>query len=507
MNYVIGIDAGTTNVKAVLFDLEGREVQVESMENEPIYIGDTMVDMDMNLLWERTAECIRRVMENGPATPDEISGIGVTGQGEGCWLIDADGNPVQNSILWCDARASREVEFMTQERAELGEMMHKTTGTPPIAGGQLTCLLWMKNNRKEILDKASAVFFCKDWIRYKLTGVVTGELTDSCTTLIDVQTETVAKELLEAVGLGDYISYIKEPNAPSTIVGGVKEDVAKQLGLKEGTPVIAGAGDVCSTTLGTGVIHENEVCVALGTTCANQIIYSKDNCDFGKEETRFEKHPVKDLYMLFQGTMNGTPNIDWMLENIAGTKDFKEIDKMVESVPVGCGGVIYHPYLSVAGERSPFIDPYARANFFGISQPTTRETLVRAVYEGITLSIKDCLAGIEKGNKLFLGGGGAKSAVWAQMIADAMGSPVYIVDGTEMGAKGVSMIAGVATGMYKDYEEAVEKACHYKHIYEPNLKNTEKYDLIYELYKEIRETMSPLWKKRHQVTEKIKEMD
>lgn len=507
MNYIIGIDAGTTNVKAVLFDAKGQEILVETQENEPIYIRDSMVEMDMEILWEKTAECIRKVMANGPAAPEEIQGIGITGQGEGCWLIDAEGNPVQNSILWCDARANREVEFMTKERPELGKLMYETTGTPPIAGGQLMCLLWMKNNRKEVLDKADTVFFCKDWIRYKLTGNINGELTDACTTMIDVKSETVAEDLLKAVGLEDYISYVKEPKTSDSIVGGVKGDVAAQLGLKEGTPVIAGAVDVAATAVGTGVIHKNEVCVVLGTTCANQIIYEKENCNFGAEGTRFEKHPIADQYILLQPTMNGTPNIDWMLEHIAGTKDFNVIDKMVEAVSVGCGGVIYHPYISVAGERAPFLHPYARANFFGLSQPATKQTLVRAVYEGITMSIKDCLSGIGRGNRIFLAGGGAKSSVWAQMIADTTGCAVYIADGVEMGAKGIAMIAGVATGMYQDFEEAVEKACRYKHIYEPNLNNTEKYDLLYELYKEIRIAMSPLWYKRHEITKKLKEMN
>lgn len=131
MKYIIGIDAGTSNVKAVLFDVDGNEILVEVLENEPIYIGDTDVEQNMNILWEKVALCIKMIMENGPAKADDILGIGVTGQGEGIWLMDENGEPVQDAILWCDGRAADEVAKVTEDDPKLGEMIFKTTGTPP----------------------------------------------------------------------------------------------------------------------------------------------------------------------------------------------------------------------------------------------------------------------------------------------------------------------------------------------------------------------------------------
>lgn len=496
MDYIIGIDAGTSNVKAVLFSLDGKEVLVEALENEPIYIEDSLVEQNMNILWEKVALCIQRLLKNGPATAEDIKGIGVTGQGEGCWLIDAAGEPVQNALLWCDGRASDEVAKVTEEHPELGELIYKTTGTPALTGTQLMLLKWMKNNRKDILDQASTIFFCKDWVRYKLTGKIHGDLTDAGTSLVDAQTGEVAEELLKRLDLEEYISYIPKLVTSDTIVGMVLPEVANTLGLNSNTPVIAGAIDVIAAAVGIGAVEDKNICVILGTTCANEIFKKKEDCHFGEPGTRYEKHAVGDLYVNLLATMNGTPNIDWALENISTTKDFTEIDRMINEVPAGCGGVLFHPYISAAGERAPFYNPFAKANFFGIGAGTTRATLLRAVYEGVTMSIKDCLQDADRDSKIFIAGGGAKSRVWAQMISDVTGMEVVVSSGNEFGAKGAAMMLGVAAGIYDSYEDAAKKSCKFERSYKPIAKHVKIYDALYELYKEIRISNEKLWYKR-----------
>lgn len=503
MKYILGIDAGTSNVKAVLFDENGQEISVASRESEMSNTGN-QVEQDMNVVWENVKACVKGVVDSGNADKEDIIGIGVTGQGEGCWLIDKDGNPVQNAILWCDGRAVKEVGKITEDHPETGRLYHRTTGTPPLPGNQMMLLKWMKENRKEVLDRAEKLVFCKDWIRYKMTGEIKAEITDSFTSLIDVRSGGIAAELMEALDIADYQSYLPDPVRSDEVVGTIQDSFADEVGLRRGLPVIAGALDTSATAMGLGAIHEKDVCVILGTTCANEIVLRKEDCDFGAENSRYEKHPLGELYVELQATLNGTPNIDWMLENIAKTKDFKEIDKIVAGTPVGCGGVVYHPYISVAGERAPFYHPYARGSFFGISQVTTRDDLVRAVYEGISMSIRDCLGNVDKNAKIFLAGGGANSLVWAQMIADVLGMKVMVPAGKELGAKGVALMIGVSQGLYKDYEEAVERACTFKQVYEPDLANTKKYDLIYELYRKVRIHNQKIWDYRHQMNKKIK---
>ena len=503
MEFILVIDVGTSNLKAVLFDGNGTEVQVASRESETINDGGNWEEQDMLLVWDKVKSCIKELIDSGAVKSEEIKGIGVTGQGEGCWLIDEEGNPVQNAILWCDGRAVAEVKRITEEYPEIGKLYHKTTGTPPLLGNQMILIRWMKTNRKEVLDKASRIMFCKDWVRYKMTGVIATEITDSFTSLLDAQTGNVADELMKAMDIYEYRDYIPASVSSDSVVGTISEEFAAWSGLAAGTPVIAGALDTSATAVGLGAIHEKDACVILGTTCASEIVMKKTDCKFGAENSRYEKHPIEDLYVELQPTLNGTPNIDWMLENMAQTKDFNEIDRIVESVPVGCGGVVYHPYISVAGERAPFYHPYARASFFGISQVTTRNQLIRAVYEGISLSIRDCLQNIDKDATIYLAGGGAKSPVWAQMIADVMGRRVMIPQGKELGAKGVAIIAGVKFGLYGSYEEAVKKACTFRQTYEPNLQRTKKYDLLYELFRQVRLHNQQIWDYRHQMNKKI----
>ncbi len=328
-------------------------------------------------------------------------------------------------------------------------------------------------------------------------------MSDAGTSLLDSAKGVVAEELLAKLGLGDYIELIPPVLKSDAIVGTLTPQMATELGLKEEIPVVAGAIDVVAAAVGIGVVDVKDVCVILGTTCANEIFLHKSDCDFGKEGTRYEKHAVGDLFMNLLPTMNGTPNLDWVINEIAMTQDFKQIDAMISEVPAGSGGVIYHPYISAAGERAPFYNPHAKAGFFGINAKTNRATLVNAVYEGISFSIKDCLQGVDKNGRVFLAGGGAKSSVWAQMIADVLGMEVVISEGNEFGAKGVAMSAGVAVGEYKDYHDAAERTCKISKSYLPNMENNKVYEALYPLYKEIREVQGDLWNKRAAIMKTI----
>jgi sugar (pentulose or hexulose) kinase len=497
MKYLIGIDAGTSNVKAVLFDANGKEILVHAIENEPIYIGEVRVEQNMNLLWNKVSVCIKQIVEDGPADKNDIIGIGVTAQGEGIWLVDENNEPVQDAILWCDGRATKEVDYVSSVRPELGKMIFQKTGSPPLTGTQLMLLFWMKNHRKEVLDRAHHMLFCKDWIKYHLTGEFSGDFSDGSTSLLDAETGLPSKEVFDTLGLSNYLSLIPPVKNSADTAGYLTEQMADFLGLNTGIPIIAGAIDVVSTAVGLGAVGISDVCSILGTTCANEVFKYKKDCDFGAPETRYIKHAVGDIYMNLQATMNGTPNIDWVLSQIATTNDFHEVDIMISDCQPGSGGVIYHPYISAAGERAPFYNPNAKSNFFGISAHTKRADLIHAVYEGITFSMKDCLKDIDRNAKIYLGGGGAKSEIWAQMISDVLGAQVIISSGNEFGAKGAAMMAGIASGLYQNFQDAKRECCFAKKIYHPDLKKTEMYEDLYQLYLNIRLANNDLWHQRN----------
>ena len=504
MKYLLGIDAGTSNIKAVLFDEAGNEVGVASRENETFQEAGNCEEQDMEAVWENMKACLKEIALVFPAECRDLLAIGVTGQGEGFWAIDAEGHPVQRAILWRDGRAVEEVRWMTEEHPEIGKLYHDVTGTPPLTGNQMMIARWMKVHRPEVMDRIYKVLFCKDWIRYRMTGAVAADITDSLTSLLDVQTYGLADQVLEALELMPYRHIFPEPVRSDEVAGYLTEEIAAELGLPAGIPVVAGALDTSATLIGLGTVKAGSAAVILGTTCACEVVFDKEDCHFGEGMTRYEKHPAGDLFVNLQPTNNGTPNIDWMLDAISPTRDFNEIDRIVAGAPVGSSGVIYLPYIGLAGERAPFYHPYARAEFFGMSLATTKADLIRAVYEGISLSIRDCLEEIGAKGTVYLAGGGAKSPVWSQMIADVCGCEVRIPSGNEQGAKGAALIAGVSQGLYRDYDEAVEKACSFRHVYQPDPVRTQEYDLLYTLYRKLREHNAEVWNLRHQINKKLK---
>ena len=504
MKYLIGIDAGTTNVKAVLFDEKGSEIGTASRENETIEDSTNCAEQDMEAVWNHAHSCLKEIASRYPEECSALLAIGVTGQGEGFWAVDSEGRPVQRAILWRDGRAVEEVRHITEDCPEIGKLYHKVTGTFPLTGNQMILTRWMKTHRPEVLARVRYVMFCKDWIRYRMTGKISADVTDSLTSLLDAQTYGLAEQVLEALELSELRDIFPSPLRSDEVAGILKDELADEMGYPRGIPVIAGALDTSATMVGLGAIHAQSAAVILGTTCACEVVFDKEECAFGEGMTRYEKHPVGDLFVNLQPTNNGTPNIDWMLDTISPTRNFNEIDRIVDSAPVGSSGVIYLPYIGVSGERAPFYHPYARAEFFGMSVVTTRADLIRAVYEGISLSIRDCLEEIGAKGDIFLAGGGSKSPVWSQMIADVCGCEVRIPSGNEQGAKGAALMAGVSQGLYRDYDEAVEKACSFRHVYYPDPVRAREYDLIYRLYRKLREHNAEVWNLRHQINKQLK---
>lgn len=499
MKYIIGVDCGTTNVKAVLFDEFGRELMIRAKENRPEYSGASLAELDMDVTWRKTAACIRELLESGPADSKAVAAVGVTGQGEGLWLVDEAGKPLQNAILWCDARATKEVAAVLGIEPAVGRMIHAVTGTMPVEGTQLMLLKWMADNRKPVLDRAAAAFFCKDWIRYKLSGQIAADFTDSGTSLLNIRTGAVADGLLNILGLGAYRHILPDPVPSDEFCAAVSEAAAAETGLRAGTPILAGGVDVSVSALGLGAVNEDDRCLIIGTTCAAMTVRRQENCQFGAEGTRYERHPLASLYIALNPSMNGTANIDWAMREIAGTDNFQAVRRLAASVPPGAGGVLYLPYIGLAGERSPFHSPHARAGFFGVDIHSTKASLVRAVYEGIALSVRDCFGEIGRHGVLYLAGGGAQDAVLAQIIADFMNEKVRIPDAKELGAKGICLMALVRLGIFSSYEEAAVRCCKYRTEYGPEIRNVKKYDRIYELFRSVREAHMPLWDARAEV--------
>ncbi|MCY6370784.1 FGGY-family carbohydrate kinase [Clostridium ganghwense] len=505
--YLMGIDAGTSNIKAVLFGINGEEKFIVSRKNKIIKKYRTWTEQDMNLLWENFCKVIKEIIEKNNIDSASILSIGITGQGEGCWLIDSRGSPVRNAILWSDARAVGIVEKIKEDK-EKWNRIKEITGSYAFSGATSIILRWLKENESENLKKAYHCLFCKDWLRFKLTGDICIDVTDASTSILDLNNSTISDEVMDVLEIKEYRKLFKDVVKPYDFAGKISKEAAELTGLCEGTTVAAGMMDVVASAVGIGAVKEGDCCTILGTTCCNEVVRScyKSNIN---NSSGFECHAVDKLYLNVIASMAGTPNLDWIIDNFfiedkrlaqENNKNLYEIlEEKIKNVPVGSGGIIYHPYISTGGERAPFFNANARAQFFGISNNADRYYLLKAVYEGIALSIKDCLQGVESSRKIYLGGGGAKSFYWAQIISDCTACEVIIPSGNEFAAKGAALAAGVQVGVYNDIAAAALNTLKVKRCFTPRDNNTKIYEKIYRLYRILREVEYDLWNLRKDI--------
>ena len=449
-NYLLGIDLGTSRIKAVLFDIRGQSV-FSSWRDFRLYGEANHSEVDMDELWEDVAQTIKdvaRKMEPGSV----IAAAAVSGQGEGLWLIDEDDQPTGPAILWNDSRAEQLVKELEKEPA-MNEKVRKITGSSLFPGATSVLLRWLEDTNPKQLDRAHKILFCKDWIRLKLTGVVGTDITDISTSLLDIKRRAPTIELFDLLGIGNRASLIPQTFEPAEHAGAITKKAADATGLPLGTPVAAGAFDVAATAAGCGAVNVGDACVILGTSGCSIVV-----SDFVETEitarSGTEIHVIPSRMITVSATMAATPNIDWIYALLHKDRNFTDVEEELRSVPAGCDGLIYHPYISSSGERAPFYSPGARAQFTGINEMTTPLAMTRAVYEGVALSIKDCLKD-SKPERLFLAGGGARSPFWAKIIANCTGLPILISDEVELCARGSALMAGTAAGLYKNLEHAL----------------------------------------------------
>ncbi|HWQ51935.1 MAG TPA: FGGY-family carbohydrate kinase [Terriglobales bacterium] len=498
--YLIGIDAGTSRVKAVVFDGAGTEVAAFAADNKVYNPGGNRSEQDMRELWQVVCRCIRRVLEEAGLTGADIAGLGVSGQGEGLWLVDKDGEPIGMARLWNDGRA---IETALSLRAKPGmeRVFNLTLGGQPKSGTTISQVVHAARTEPELLKKAGYIFFCKDYIRYKLTGVPLMEPSDASTSLLDLSAMCPAVDLFEALGVPE-LARLMPPILPSCgEAGKISPEAAELTGLLEGTPVGGGMLDLISAAAGAGAVNEGDICITMGTTLMHQIVMP-EYAPTHPMSMSWEAHCTPGLFSRLAGTMAGTPNLNWALTVLYAVPEFDvgfvtALEEPLSKIPIGSRGVVFHPYTSVSGERAPFINENACGQFSGLKSTTTREQMLRAVYEGIVLSSYDCLADLgDTPGKVFLSGGGAHSGFWVQMLADCLGRELSVSTDRELAAKGAALSAGVACGMFADPLSASRGLSRIKAVYMPDMARHGRYMELYKLYRDVRPNMYGFWDAR-----------
>jgi erythritol kinase len=380
-------------------------------------------------------------------------------------------------------------------------------GTAVFTGSQAAQLAWLREHEPQALERAATICHAKDWLYFRMTGQVTTDETDESLTMLRMSTRQYDAELFRILGIEDLVDKFPPVLPSEENCGRILPDVAAELGLPEGLTVGSGPMDVAACALGTGAIDHGQASTILGTAGIHQIIMDRPILE--PEMVGMTLcHGVKGRWMRMLAAMTATPNLDWFLAQMGGplvaglegANMYGRLEELIREVPAGSEGVMYHPYLFPGGERGPFVKPTARASFTGLNLGHSLKHMLRAVYEGVALATLDCYRHMPvEPDSVLLSGGGAKSDAWCQIIADCLGKPVSVPEGSQFGAKGAMFNAGVAVGMYDDVRSAVRQGVRMARLFEPNARNTVVYQELYEVYRLFAQRQMDLWDMRSRI--------
>jgi len=486
MDYLLGIDIGTSGTKGVLMDREGKIYARAGREYSIDMPQPGWAEQDSKMWWEVTIQIIRKVVKESKINPQQIRGIGLSGQMHGTVFLDKDLQPFRPAIIWADQRSSSQCEFIYQKIGK--EQLAELTGNPVATGFMCSTLLWMKENQPEEFNQIYKVILAKDYIRYRLTGNLGVEVTDaSSTLLLDIKKRCWSEELLDILGLPLKI-LPEEVYESQEVAGYLHVEAARDTGLLERIPVVYGGGDQSMQAVGNGVIRPGILSSTIGT--GGQLFITVDKFTYDpKLRIHTFCHAIPNSYHLLGAILSAGLSLKWLRENILCASDsFRIFDEEVEKIRAGSEGIIFLPYL--LGERSPHMNPQAKGVFFGLSLKHHRAHLIKAVMEGVVFALKDCLEVFEelgiKIEQVIASGGGAKSRVWRQIQADIFNKEISMTQSIEQAAMGAAILAGVGVGIYKDTEEGCKKVVKLKEEkIEPIPENADIYNKQFVIYKSL----------------------
>ncbi|WP_370933652.1 FGGY family carbohydrate kinase [Amycolatopsis sp. cg13] len=436
---IVGVDIGTSLTKAVVFDEDGSSIASACTPSEVHHLPGGRVEQDLDQVVGTVATVVREV---AAALPEPVSALALTGQGDGLWLRDETGAAVHPAISWLDGRANT-VLAKWQADGVTAEVFRRT-GSGMFPGCTAAIMSYLDTHEPEVLDRAAVAGYCVDAVLQRLTGEITVDVSDASLPFLNPATRSYDDGAIEACGLGHRRSLFAKP-APAKSVFRLDRRGADLLGLPVGLPVTAGPFDLPASAIGAGVRKPGDGILTAGTTLACQVLTADPAFDPEAEPAgMFLCTPDEHEYLHAMPAMVGTAGIDWACELLGISVE--EIDPLLASSKPGARGVRALPFLSVSGERAPFVDAGARAQFSGLSLETGRADLVRALCESIAYAARHCFEAAGLSGQLYACGGGVRSPEWLQIFADVLGRPVVIPSDPGVGARGAVLTAADALG-------------------------------------------------------------
>lgn len=493
MAYVIGVDCGTSGTKTVLFDEAGKVIASQTIEY-PMYQPKNGYAEQEPADWANAMiDTIKAVLAKSGVSKNDVIGVGISGQMHGLVMLDAEGKVLRRSIIWCDQRTEAEVEEMNKILGR--EKLIEITANPALTGWTAAKILWVKNNEPEIFEKCRHILLPKDYLRYILTGEFATEVSDaSGMQLLDVANRKWSSEVCSALGIDmDMLATVYES---CEVTGKVTAKAAELTGLNEGTIVVGGAGDNAAAAIGTGVAEDGKAFTTIGTS---GVVFAHTSSIAIDPKGRVHTccAAVPGAWHVMGVTQGAGLSLKWFRDNFCeaeketakymGVDEYFLMDKEAMTVPVGAERLLYLPYLM--GERTPHLDPNARGMFFGLSAMHTKKHMLRAVLEGVSYSLRDCVEVFREMNinvaDMMACGGGGSSPLWRSMLADLYNCPVKTVASKEGPALGVALLALTGAGVYSSVPEACKAVISTDKVQEPEAANVPVYESYYQLYREI----------------------
>jgi len=492
---LIGIDVGTTGCRSILFNSDGREICKAYREYSVRVPRPGWAEQEAQEWLKASISTLKEVVEKSRIQRRKITAICVTGQQPSPVFIDRNGKPLCSSILWMDRRAVSQCDFIKRTVGE-EEIYNKTAlRIDPIYA--VWKIMWIKENSPEVYRRTFKVLQPKDFLVYKFTGeILTDYASASATQLVDIHKKVWSEDLLKIFDIP--INKLPEIESPTKVVGPLLKEIAEQTDLVEGIPVVLGAGDSTVSGVGAGVVMPGQTCVNIGTSSDVLICTEAPFLD-SKRQVTYYPHAVPNRYISIAGSNTSGMALRWFRDSFCileketakrlKVEAYEIMNVEAQNSKPGANGLVFLPYLM--GERSPIFDPAAKGLFFGITLRHNKADFIRAIMEGVAYSVQDRIKVAEdvgvKVSDIVITGGGAKSSLWRQIIADVTGKTTAFFSVEEATCLGAAILGGVGIGLYSSIEEMCDEILSIKekekHI--PRVEYRNLYHSLFKTYKKL----------------------
>ena len=482
----IAIDAGTTTIKVVGYGDDGTELAVSRRPTQVMRPRPGWAEQDMSEVWAAVTASLAEVVAALPDAPDMVA---LTAQGDGAWLVDEQARPTGPAVLWNDGRATAQIAEW--ERNGVAEEAFGICGSRVSTGMPNAVLAWLRENDPDRVARSSHLLTCSGWLHLKLTGETAVDESDASAPFLDIRRREWSDRLFDIYGLQWAQRLLPSLRDDDHRVTALSAAAAAETGLPAGIPVVLAPYDICATAIGAGAVSVGQACCILGTTLATEVVTDTVVTDQPVGITVTLGVPGR--YLRAFPTMSGGDVLDWATRML-GLTSAGDLMSLAERGNRDAAGVRFIPYLSPAGERAPFFDPTARGSLSGLSLEAGREDVARALVEGVTMTIRDCLTAAPGApDRLALCGGGTRSDFWMRLIADMTGIPVTIPADTEVGARGAWLTGLVATGREPGFQAAADRHVQVAATYHPDLEEFGAFSDRYAHFLRLRELNEPVW--------------